>query len=88
VLPDTDLDGAIHLAGKIRSAVLDACVVTGGQNIVFTVSIGAAEIDHACETPMETLLKQSDLALYAAKRSGKNIVMPHSGNPMEASVAA
>ena len=88
VLPDTDLDGAIHLAGKIRSAVLDGCVETGGQSIVFTVSIGAAEIDHAGETPLETLLKQSDLALYAAKRSGKNIVMPHSGSRLEASVAA
>lgn len=87
VLPGTALDGAIHLAGKIRAAAMDAVVEAGGQNIAFTVSIGAAEIDHAGENPLETLLKQSDLALYAAKRSGKNIVMPHPSGALEAGAA-
>lgn len=75
-LPDTGLDGALNLAGKIRAATLDTRVDAGVQPIAFTVSIGAAEICHAEATPLEKLLRQSDQALYAAKRMGKNIVMP------------
>lgn len=76
VLPDTGLEGALHVAGKIRAATLDTPVDCGGQSVAFTVSIGAAEICHADATPLENLLKRSDQALYAAKRMGKNIVMP------------
>lgn len=84
VLPGTGLDGAVHLAGKIRAAAMEAVVDAGGQRIAFTVSIGAAEIDHAGASALEILLKQSDLALYAAKRSGKNLVMPHAGGTLPA----
>lgn len=87
VLPDTGLEGALHVAGKIRLATLDARVDCGGQLIAFTVSIGAAEICHADATPLENLLKKSDQALYAAKRMGKNIVMPQSAGLPEASPA-
>jgi len=78
VLPDTDLEGAMNLAGKIRSAVQQARIEAGGRCISFTVSIGAAESGPTGETSLENLLKQSDLALYAAKRNGKNVVVPHS----------
>jgi len=88
VLPDTNLEGAIHLAGKIRAAAVDAGVETGGKTIAFTVSIGAAEIDHTRATPLETLLRQSDLALYAAKRNGKNIVMPRPVDALKTGAAA
>lgn len=88
MLPDTGLEGALHVAGKIRAATLDSPVDCGGQSIAFTVSIGAAEICHVEATPLEKLLKQSDQALYAAKRMGKNIVMPRSAGSVAAIPAA
>lgn len=72
LLPDTDLTGAINLARKIRNAINDAGVLFSDQTIKFTVSIGAAEINHEEAPALEALLQQSDVALYAAKGSGKN----------------
>jgi diguanylate cyclase (GGDEF)-like protein len=83
LLPDTGLAGAMHLAGKIRSAALEANVDAGGRNIRFTVSIGVAEIDHASATLLEDLIRLSDHALYAAKRGGKNIVMAHPAGALQ-----
>ncbi len=83
LLPDTGIDGAMHLAGKIRAAALNAAVEACGRSIGFTVSIGAAEISHADETPLDVLIRHSDQALYAAKRGGKNIVMAHPAGALQ-----
>lgn len=74
VLPDTALEGAIHLGQKILAATAGARVKNEGGLISFSVSIGAAEIIHAEKTSLEQLLRQSDQALYAAKHMGKNTV--------------
>lgn len=72
ILPDTDLAGAINLAQKIRAAINDAVIRHSEHAIRFTVSFGAAEINHEEAPALEALLQQSDVALYAAKGSGKN----------------
>jgi diguanylate cyclase (GGDEF)-like protein len=72
ILPDTDLAGAINLAQKIRNTINDAGIRYSEHTIRFTVSFGAAEINHEEAPALEALLQQSDVALYAAKGSGKN----------------
>ncbi|MFN9489498.1 MAG: GGDEF domain-containing protein [Betaproteobacteria bacterium] len=74
VLPDTALEGAIHLGRKILAATAGTRVENEGRLIAFSVSIGAAEIIHADKTSLEQLLRQSDQALYTAKHMGKNTV--------------
>lgn len=73
LLPSTDLDSAIKLAERFRTAVESQCVRTGEAEIRYTVSIGVASMD-AGINGVDQLLKLADRALYAAKKAGRNRV--------------
>jgi diguanylate cyclase (GGDEF)-like protein/PAS domain S-box-containing protein len=83
LLPSTDLEGAIRLAERFRSAVESQCVRTGEVEIRYTVSIGVASMD-AGITGVDQLLKLADNALYAAKKAGRNRVCPQAANELPA----
>jgi diguanylate cyclase (GGDEF)-like protein len=71
LLPDTDLDGALDVAEKLRAAI--ARVEVAGVDTTITGSFGVAAFPlHAMDTP--TLLRKSDRALYVAKQHGRNRV--------------
>jgi diguanylate cyclase (GGDEF)-like protein len=71
VLPDTDLDGALALAEKLRAAI--ARLEVPGVDARITGSFGVAAFPlHAMDTP--TLLRKADRALYAAKQNGRDRV--------------
>jgi len=76
LLPSTDLEGAVRLAERFRSAVESQRVMAGGQEIRYTVSVGVASMDSQV-SGMDQLLKLADSALYAAKKAGRNQVWPH-----------
>jgi two-component system, chemotaxis family, response regulator WspR len=40
-----------------------------------TISIGGASVVPSAESPMTSLIEAADLALYKAKRDGKNLVV-------------
>jgi len=88
LLPDTDLAGAVNLAGKIRAAMPNAVIGTGTGIVHFTVSIGATQSDESGSMTLEALLRQSDLALYRAKRSGKDSIVAYSVEEALAPAAA
>ena len=71
----TDLEGAVGLAEKIRVAVAGSVVVLEGQERAteasVTVSIGVAQY---CGDP-RALFNDADRALYRAKGSGKDCVV-------------
>nr|MCU0495667.1 GGDEF domain-containing protein [Chloroflexaceae bacterium] len=67
LLPQTDEDGALHLAERIHAAV--STLVELHQPI--TVSIGGATFSPAI-TSSSQLLAQADHMLYLAKRAGRN----------------
>jgi diguanylate cyclase (GGDEF)-like protein len=70
LLPDTDLEGALQAADKIRLAIADVDVP---GDAVLTASIGVALYpQHATST--DRLERLADAALYVAKRSGRNRV--------------
>lgn len=73
LLPSTDLEGALKLAERLRTAVEDQRVMVGGQEIRYTVSVGVASMDSQV-SGMDQLLKLADSALYAAKKAGRNRV--------------
>ena len=68
VLPETHETGAHALAERIREEVAEICL-----HRRVTVSIGVATLSSATATAA-ALLEQSDAALYAAKRAGRNRV--------------
>jgi len=74
VLSGTDVQGALRLAERARSALAEQVVqLPDGTEISVTASFGVASFPDWTE-PAE-LLAAADSALYAAKRDGKNRVM-------------
>ncbi|MGH3041228.1 MAG: diguanylate cyclase [Gaiellaceae bacterium] len=75
VLPATDVDQAYPIAESIRKAI-EACQSLEGEEVDLsrvTASLGVATFPlHAGDA--ESLFRQADGAMYAAKRAGKNRV--------------
>jgi diguanylate cyclase (GGDEF)-like protein len=62
---------ALHVAEKIRKNVEDTVIDIGSDKIKKTVSIGISIYPNHCEKGWECI-KAADIALYEAKRSGRN----------------
>ena len=73
LLPETDLAGALIVAERVRAAIAGSPVVTDGQAIPITASLGVAEWTGA-EPSIELTLRRADAALYDAKQAGRNRV--------------
>ncbi len=74
VMPDTDIALARIVAERIRSEVAaHPFIIAGRATLPVTVSLGVACIDGENDAP-EKLLKRADVALYHAKRAGRNQV--------------
>jgi len=74
VLPETDRDEALHVAERIREAVDRHVFQWEDLALPVTVSVGAATFPHVEIDSEKTLVKSADLALYRAKRNGRNRV--------------
>lgn len=75
VLPNTSQRGALKAAQNIRREMENLEVKTpNGEKIKFTVSIGVAQL-RSDDPDLETILHRADLALYEAKRAGRNKVI-------------
>ena len=76
VLPYTNTDQAHLIAERIRESVCRVRFEAGGdcEPLDVTVSIGVSALDDPLDQP-DDLLKRADLALYDAKRGGRNRVI-------------
>jgi two-component system, cell cycle response regulator len=75
LMPDTDFGQAQLVAERVRAAVAERPFdTTAGRALVVTVSVGVALNEGVADTPDE-LLKRTDIALYRAKREGRNRVV-------------
>ncbi len=72
--PDTSLQAVVVLAERIRVTLGNTPLQVDGHALRLTVSIGAA-VAHAGEHDVAAVLRLADLALYAAKRAGRDCVM-------------
>jgi diguanylate cyclase (GGDEF)-like protein len=73
LLPETDLDGARHVAEKIRMEIAGERHFFGGISASVTATLGVALFDGS--NPMEGCIKMADNALYEGKRLGRNRVV-------------
>ena len=75
VLEGATRDDAVRIADEVRAALADRPVLgDDGARLLVTVSAGCAEIDEA-EPTGEQLLRTADVALFMAKRAGRNRVV-------------
>ena len=76
VLPYTNTDEARLIAERIRESISKQQFEAGGdcKPLDVTVSIGVSALDDPLDQP-DDLLKRADLALYDAKRGGRNRVI-------------
>ena len=71
LMPNTDAEGALGLAERIREDVSARPLDAGGRPLRVTVSIGVAVFEERIETPKQ-LFARADKALYEAKAGGRN----------------
>jgi len=76
-LPETDLDGALHLAERLRRVISEKKYDIGTKKINITASFGVAGFDSYCaadEISFDILIRHADKYLYLAKNEGRNRV--------------
>lgn len=73
LLPDAENYDACNVAERILVNIRNAVVEAGEQALTVTVSIGLASLE-SDEDSLDGLLKFADIALYAAKKNGRNRV--------------
>lgn len=83
ILPNTDLDGSLIVAERLRQ-LIENLRVKGPKNeeLKVTISIGTSTFPEHAEVA-DDLIECADIALYAAKNAGRNRV--HMYEPKESS---
>jgi diguanylate cyclase (GGDEF)-like protein len=74
ILPQTDGEGAMLTAERLREGVLELAIPhapSSGQSLV-TISIGISTVIPTIESPTSKLIEDADKKLYAAKAAGRN----------------
>lgn len=75
VFPNTSLAEALEIARDLREAVQETRIPAGKETLDITVSIGLAQMGYGRDA--EAALSHADVALYAAKRTGRNKVVAY-----------
>jgi diguanylate cyclase (GGDEF)-like protein len=70
LLPGSDLENAMRIAEKIRQLLETSPTFFAGKKMEMTVSLGVA----CGPKDMEGILRAADMALYRAKKTGRNRV--------------
>jgi two-component system, cell cycle response regulator len=75
LMPDTGVNDAELVAERVRQAVGEKPFeINGSRPLTVTVSVGVSFNENGADTA-ESLIKRADLALYRAKREGRNRVI-------------
>jgi diguanylate cyclase (GGDEF)-like protein/PAS domain S-box-containing protein len=76
LLPETDLQGALQTAERLRATIAQIPVVIDGSTLHLSVSVGIA-VHHAGDgaPTLDMLVERADQAMYQAKHAGRDRVM-------------
>lgn len=72
--PETDLEGAVQLAERLRATIGDTPVKNEDIEVSLTVSIGVSQLVGA-DASIDHLQNRADQLLYEAKQKGRNRVV-------------
>jgi diguanylate cyclase (GGDEF)-like protein len=73
LMPNTSLNGALHLAERLRRVTANSKLSFNNEEIDLHISIGVTKLKQGDES-VEDCLRRADLALYRAKQNGRNRV--------------
>jgi diguanylate cyclase (GGDEF)-like protein len=76
VLPSTPLPGAIVFAEQLRQMIEQKPCLFEDKTIAFTISCGVTTLHRETGVDTVALIRRADDNLYAAKRGGRNRVIP------------
>jgi diguanylate cyclase (GGDEF)-like protein len=75
ILPNTTLEGAIHVAERIRTGIKELAITHHNSPYgIVTLSMGVALVTPTAQTSIEELVAAADKALYQAKSNGRDQV--------------
>ena len=75
LLPDTNIEEAEFVAQRLRAAVEKTDIDVPDLGVLnVTISVGVSKFEKTYENP-EILHQKADIALYEAKRAGRNRVV-------------
>lgn len=77
ILPETDHEGAVTVAERIRKNVENLNFTVNDKRVPVTISIGIAVLVPTTNLSVEYLLEAADNALYKSKKNGRNQVSVH-----------
>jgi diguanylate cyclase (GGDEF)-like protein len=80
VLPSTALPGGIVFGEHLRTIIEERPCAFDGGAIPFTISVGVTTLHRENGVDTAGLIKRADENLYAAKRGGRNRVVPSLGD--------
>ena len=80
MLPETDLSGALRVADKVRVDISRLALPHNGAMIRTSASIGVVTFPEDGRTSVE-LMRRADLAMYEAKRRGRDQVVRYAREP-------
>jgi diguanylate cyclase (GGDEF)-like protein/PAS domain S-box-containing protein len=75
VLPNTDIDGGVEVAERIRTRIRHLQIPHEKSRVsqFVTLSMGlASQVPNCCATAVETFVNAADRALYRAKQNGRD----------------
>ncbi len=76
LLPQTDINGAMIIAKRLRDKIENSSINTTDNQIVkFTISLGVSQVDYNKDNSIEASIICADKALYEAKENGRNRVV-------------
>jgi diguanylate cyclase (GGDEF)-like protein len=76
VLPSTALAGGIVFAEHLRTIIAERPCAFENLQLAFTISLGVTTLHRETGVDPAALIKRADENLYAAKRGGRNKVVP------------
>lgn len=77
LLPQTNLEGATKHANRLLQTISGKCYRGLPEDYVITISIGISLHESNDSLTADEFIKKADLALYEAKRQGKNRLVVH-----------
>ena len=81
VLPETNIQGAVEIAERVRGNLENTVVLHEGSEFFITASIGISEYRDG--DTHESLLNRADQAMYQAKESGRDRICLERGTVHE-----